>query len=78
MTNKAIELIKNLLTYNPEKRLTAKQALAADYFFEKPVVKKAHELSMKLGLDSVHELEIRKKHMSMRAAISGGRPKPPT
>lgn len=78
MTNKAIELIKNLLTYNPEKRWDAEQALAADYFFEKPVVKKAHELTMKLGLDSVHELEVRKKHMSMRAAISGGRPKPPT
>eukprot|EP00557_Chaetoceros_sp_GSL56_P011515 CAMPEP_0176487196 /NCGR_PEP_ID=MMETSP0200_2-20121128/5989_1 /TAXON_ID=947934 /ORGANISM="Chaetoceros sp., Strain GSL56" /LENGTH=462 /DNA_ID=CAMNT_0017883981 /DNA_START=149 /DNA_END=1537 /DNA_ORIENTATION=- len=75
MTNNAIELIKNLLTYNPEKRWSAEQAIASGL---KPLVKEAHELSMKIGLDSVHELEIRKKHMSMRAVNNRGRPKPPT
>jgi serine/threonine protein kinase len=69
MTDKAVELIQNLLTHNPEKRWSASEGLHADYFWETPTVKKAHELSMRLGVDHVHELKIREKHESNRAAI---------
>lgn len=77
MTNSAIDLIKNLLTYDPEKRWSASKALGADYFFENPMVKDSSKLHMKFGVDSVHELSIRQKHISMRAA-NGSRPNPPT
>jgi len=66
MTNNATDLIKNLLAHNPDKRWSAENALGAEYFFEKPLWKKAHELSMKFGVDSVHEWEARKKHEKAR------------
>lgn len=66
MTNNAIDLIKNLLAHNPDKRWSAANALCAEYFFEKPLWKQAHELSMKFGVDSVHEWEARKKHEKAR------------
>lgn len=76
MTQKAIELIQNMLIYSPEKRWSAEQALHADYFWESPAVKKANELSMRLGVESVHELEIRKRHQYMRA--NGNKANPST
>ena len=69
MTYKAVELIQNLLTHNPEKRWSASGCLHADYFWETPTVKKVHELSMRLGVEHVHELKIREKHETMRAAM---------
>jgi len=77
MTNSAIDLIKKLLTYNPGKRWSASEALGADYFFENPIVKDASKLHMRFGVESVHELSIRQKHMNMRAAKSS-RQNPPT
>lgn len=74
MTNNAIDLIKNLLTYNPEKRWSAFEALEADYFYENPIVKDdPSELNMRFGVESVHELSIRQRHMNMRAS-NGARP----
>jgi cyclin-dependent kinase 12/13 len=68
MTNNAIVLIQNLLTYNPDDRWDAKQALGADYFYENPMVKEASDLHMKFGVEHAHELAIRKKYMNIRAA----------
>lgn len=62
MTDHAMELIDKLLTHNPDKRYSAFEALAAEYFFETPVVKKADQLNMKFAVESVHEWEARKKH----------------
>jgi serine/threonine protein kinase len=77
MTQKAVELIQNMLIYSPEKRWSAEKALHADYFWEEnPTVKKAHQLSMRLGVEAVHELEIRKRHQYMRA--NGAKANPTT
>jgi cyclin-dependent kinase 12/13 len=62
MTDNAIQLISMLLTLNPDKRWSAEEALLADYFFETPPVKKAHELSMNFAVQSVHEWECRRKY----------------
>ena len=69
MTDKAVELIQNLLTHNPEKKWSASEALHAGYFQELPIVKNAHELSMRLGDEDVHELKIREKHKTMHTGI---------
>mmetsp|Transcript_11459 Transcript_11459/g.16206 ORF Transcript_11459/g.16206 Transcript_11459/m.16206 type:complete len:294 (-) Transcript_11459:1030-1911(-) len=59
----AMVLIEKLLTYNPDLRWSAMDAIMnADYFFEKPAVKQASDLPMNLGVDSVHEWEARKRH----------------
>lgn len=65
LTKNAIDLIEKLLTLNPEKRWDAYHALDADYFFEDPIYKKAHQLNMKFSVDSVHEWEARKRHEEM-------------
>lgn len=76
MTTHAMELIEGLLEYNPDKRWSADQGLLAEYFFENPMVKPAEKLSMKLGVDSVHEWEARRKHEATmakkREAIASG------
>jgi len=81
MTEKAKDLIDNLLILNPDDRWSAFQALDADYFFEDPIVKPANRLSMKFSVDSVHEWEARKKHEQLAAQrkTSNGakRPMPP-
>lgn len=73
MTNNAIQLIQKLLTHNPDNRWSAIEALNADYFFEKPMYVTADKLNMRLGVESVHELSIRQKHMDMRAAQNATR-----
>lgn len=78
MTNSAVHLIKKLLTYNPDKRWSASEALGADYFFENPIVKDASKLHMRFGVESVHELSIRKRHMNMRAASNNSSRQNPT
>lgn len=75
MTNNAIDLIKNLLAHNPDKRWSAAEALGAEYFFENPLVKPASELSMKFGVDSVHEWEARKKHEKARMTAQAAKSK---
>jgi len=85
MTGHAMDLIGKLLTYNPEERWSAQHALTAEYFFENPLVKPAEKLSMKFGVDSVHEWEARRKHEvimqqrkeKMQALSQGSRPRPP-
>merc|ERR1712032_427582 len=62
MTDNAQGLIENLMLMNPKKRWSAEQALDHDYFFEKPIVKDAKKLSMRFAVNSVHELEARRKH----------------
>jgi len=83
MTKNSMNLIKSLLTHNPEKRICAKEALAAEYFYENPLVKPASRLSMKLGVDTVHEWEARKKHEQRRLqaqqaarSVNGNDPRP--
>lgn len=74
MTEKAKDLIDNLMILNPDNRWSAFQALDADYFFENPIVKPAHKLNMKFTVLSVHEWEARKKHeqlMMQRKAANG-------
>ena len=61
MTQSTIQLISKLLTMNPDKRWSSEEALLADYFFEKPTLKKASELSMNFSVHSVHEWECRRK-----------------
>ena len=66
MTPHAMDLIDNLLTYNPEKRWSAEHSLKhAEWFFDNPLVKPAKELNMKLGVESAHEWEARRKHKEM-------------
>lgn len=76
MTEKAKDLIDNLMILNPDDRWSAFQALDADYFFEDPIVKPAHKLNMKFSVSSVHEWEARKKHeqMMMKRKASNGKP----
>lgn len=68
MTENAIDMIKNLLAHNPDKRWSAFQAFGADYFTEAPIVKDASQLSMRFGVSAVHEWEARRKHERNRAA----------
>jgi cyclin-dependent kinase 12/13 len=88
MTPHAMDMIDNLLAYNPDKRWSAAQALTAEWFFDNPLVKTADQLNMKFGVDSAHEWEARKKHKEMMAQrkaraeqLAGGRnvarPPPP-
>lgn len=67
MTPHAMDLIDNLLAYDPDKRWSAAQALTAEWFFDTPMPKPAGELNMKFGVDSAHEWEARKKHKEMMA-----------
>jgi len=67
MTENAMLLVSKLLTLNPEHRCSALEALTSEYFFENPLVKPASELSMKFGVDSVHEWEARKRHEQRKA-----------
>lgn len=65
MTPHAMDIIDNLLASNPEKRWSAQQAILAEWFFDAPMVKPANKLNMKLGIDSAHEWEARRKHKEM-------------
>jgi serine/threonine protein kinase len=71
MTDNAVKLISNLLALNPDDRFSAVEAIKSDYFWETPMVKKASDLSMRFGVDSVHEWEARKKHEQRRLQASG-------
>lgn len=55
LTDDAIDLISNLMEVNPHKRWNAEKALDAEWFFQKPMKKKASELSMNFAVKSVHE-----------------------
>lgn len=75
MTPHAMDMIDNLLAYNPDNRWSAAQALTAEWFFDAPLVKPADKLNMKFGVDSAHEWEARKKHKEMmvrKAAQAAG------
>ena len=61
MTENAMDLIEKLLTHNPDKRWSAREALSAEYFFENPMVKPANKLAMNFSVSSVHEWEARRK-----------------
>lgn len=62
MTNHAIDLIKQLLAHNPDKRYSAQDGLRHDYFhFEKPELKEPKDLFMRFK--PVHELDIREQYM---------------
>jgi cyclin-dependent kinase 12/13 len=67
MTPHAMDLIENLLAYNPDKRWSAAQGLTAEWFFDNPMPKPAGALNMKFGVDSAHEWEARKRHKEMIA-----------
>jgi len=69
MTENALQLLEKLFAHNPDSRWSASDALTAEYFFESPLTKKASELSMKLGVDSVHEWEARKKSEQRRSQV---------
>jgi serine/threonine protein kinase len=81
MTDNAVDIIDKLMTLDPEKRWSAEQALDADYFFENPIVKPAHKLSMKFAVSSMHEWECREKHRKVmaqrKAQASNGGARPP-
>jgi len=82
MTDSAFKLIDSLLILNPEKRASAREAAIAEYFFEHPMKKEAHELNMNFPVSSVHEWEARMKHQekkkqNMRVNPQAGRPDPP-
>lgn len=62
MTEHAVDLISKLMMLNPSKRWSAGQALDAEYFFENPIVKPAHKLSMTFAVASVHEWDCRRKY----------------
>lgn len=71
MTDNAVLLISKLMELNPADRWSAREAIRSDYFFDAPIVKKASELSMRFGVDSVHEWEARKKHEQRRMQANG-------
>lgn len=71
MTNNAVKLISKLLELNPDDRYSAVDAIRSEYFWEAPIVKQASELSMRFGVDSVHEWEARKKHEQRRIQANG-------
>lgn len=71
MTDNAVLLISKLMELNPAHRWSAREAIGSDYFYDSPTVKKASELSMRFGVDSVHEWEARKKHEQRRMQASG-------
>lgn len=64
-----MELIKGLLVYNPDKCWSVDKGLLAKYLFENPMVKPMEKLSMKLGVDSIHKWEARRRH---KAIMEGG------
>lgn len=55
MTKDAVFLLTKLLTLNPEKRWSAKEALLSDYFMDG--AKSARDLSMDFDVKSSHELK---------------------
>lgn len=65
MTPHAVDMIDNLLAYDPTRRWSAAQALTEKWLYDDPIVKPADGLNMKLGVDSCHEWEARKKHKEM-------------
>ena len=65
MTPEAIGLVSKLLTLNPDKRLSAKDAMLQDYFFVDPKVKAARDLAMNFNVSSAHELDIKRRHEEM-------------
>lgn len=62
MTDEAVKLISKLMEMNPERRWSALEALDAEYFFENPIVKPAKDLMMNFAVNSVHEMDCRKKY----------------
>jgi cyclin-dependent kinase 12/13 len=78
MTDNAIHLISKLMELNPGKRWSAEQALDADYFFENPIVKSAHMLSMNFSVKSVHEWECRQRYEAKVAALKAQQNAPTT
>jgi cyclin-dependent kinase 12/13 len=89
VTDHAVDLIHELMALNPEKRLSAEQALDSEYFFENPIVKPASELTMNFSVNTVHEWECRRKYeqkaremsaarkVAARPPPPAGQPKPP-
>jgi len=76
LTKNAVHLIDKLLILNPDDRWDAYNSLDADYFFEDPIIKKAHQLNMKFSVASAHEWTARKRHeelMKKRHAQSQNR-----
>jgi serine/threonine protein kinase len=69
MTDNAIHLIENLLTFNPQNRWCALDAVTSAYFFEQPTLKEPKDLNMKFAVDSVHEWEAKRKH---DVSVGGG------
>jgi cyclin-dependent kinase 12/13 len=67
MTDEAVKLISKLMEMNPEKRLSALEALDAEYFFETPIVKPAKDLMMNFAVNTVHEMDCRKKYEERQA-----------
>jgi cyclin-dependent kinase 12/13 len=78
MTDHALTLITQLLTLDPDVRLSAEQALDADYFFEIPIVKTPDQLSMNFSVKTVHEWECRRRYEQMMAARKATQPPPPS
>lgn len=92
VTDNAVNLIQNLLAYNPSKRWSALQACEeAEYFYEEPIVKPAAELSMTFGVKAAHEWglpsrqaaerEMQRRRMNgtsnVKPAAPVGKPRPP-
>jgi len=90
MTDSAIDLIQNLLAFNPAKRWSAKDAISkADYLYEKPTFKPANELYMNFGVDAAHEMSLDTKRNAIarqmqqmngggaKAGKNGSKPPPP-
>lgn len=90
MTDSAIDLIQNLLEFNPAKRWSANDAIAkADYLYEKPSFREADKLCMKFGVDAAHEMSLPAKKNAVarqarqmnggpaRAGKNGSKPPPP-
>jgi len=93
VTDNAIDLVQNLLAYDPAKRWDAKTACArSEYFYEEPCFKPASELSMKFGVKAAHEWglpsrqaaerEMQRRRMNgskgAKPAPPAGKPRPPT
>eukprot|EP00242_Pyramimonas_sp_CCMP2087_P006856 CAMPEP_0198218084 /NCGR_PEP_ID=MMETSP1445-20131203/67268_1 /TAXON_ID=36898 /ORGANISM="Pyramimonas sp., Strain CCMP2087" /LENGTH=361 /DNA_ID=CAMNT_0043894975 /DNA_START=240 /DNA_END=1322 /DNA_ORIENTATION=- len=76
VTEKALDLIERLLSIDPKKRISAKDAANSEYFWEEPLPAKEHQLPM---FEPSHEFPMKKRKQEERnrQRVSDEPPKQP-
>ncbi|KAG0233191.1 Cyclin-dependent kinase 10 [Actinomortierella wolfii] len=73
ITDAALSLLNGLLTYDPKKRLTVKQALAHPYFIELPYAKHPSMLPTYPEIRNMKSVESQTQNSHSRGGAGGGR-----